>query len=130
MILNSAMKSGRCVGSSLARAARRPWVSSARIISRMGTMRPLLEEHMLGAAEPDAVGAEGERLAGVGRRVGVGAHFQSAEPSAHPIRRSKSAESIRLAHGTRPLMICPVEPSMVTTSPFSEVSPRLQRLGA
>ena len=39
----------------------------------------LLEEHMLGAAEPDALGAEGARLAGVGRRVGIGAHPHAAE---------------------------------------------------
>ena len=39
----------------------------------------LVEEHMLGAAEPDAVGAEGARLAGVGRRVGIGAHPHAAD---------------------------------------------------
>ena len=39
----------------------------------------LLEEHMLGAAKPDALGAEGERLARIGRRIGIGAHFQPAE---------------------------------------------------
>ena len=38
-----------------------------------------LEEHVLGAAEPDALGAELARLAGIGRRLGVGAHAERAE---------------------------------------------------
>jgi hypothetical protein len=38
-----------------------------------------LEEHVLGAAEADALGAEGGRLRGVVRRVGVGADLQAAE---------------------------------------------------
>ncbi len=62
MISNSSTKSWRCVGRSLASAARRPSWSSARIISRIGEDAVLLEEHMLGAAKPDAVGAEGARL--------------------------------------------------------------------
>ena len=37
-------------------------------------MRSLVEEHVLGAAEPDAFGAELARRARIGRRVGVGAH--------------------------------------------------------
>ena len=39
----------------------------------------LLEEHMLGAAEPDAVGAEGEGLARIGRGIGIGAHLHAAK---------------------------------------------------
>ena len=38
----------------------------------------LLHEHVLGAAEADALGAELARLGGVLRRVGVGAHAQPA----------------------------------------------------
>ncbi len=34
-----------------------------------------VEEHMLGAAEPDALGAEAARHAGIVRRLGVGAHL-------------------------------------------------------
>ena len=41
-----------------------------------------LEEHMLSAAEPDALGAELQRHTRVVRRVGIGAH---AEP-AHLVR--------------------------------------------
>ena len=37
-----------------------------------------LEEHMLGAAQADALGAEGHRLLGVARGVGVGAHLEGA----------------------------------------------------
>ena len=39
----------------------------------------LVEEHVLGAAEPDALGAEAARGAGVERRVGVGAHLHRAD---------------------------------------------------
>ncbi len=38
-----------------------------------------LEEHVLGAAQPDALGAERARGARVGRRVGVGADLEPAE---------------------------------------------------
>ena len=38
-----------------------------------------LEEHMLGAAQPNAFGAELARHARIVRRVGVGAHAQLAE---------------------------------------------------
>src|SRR5271157_4098860 len=37
------------------------------------------EEHMLRAGKPDAFGAEGARLRGVLRAVGIGAYTQSAE---------------------------------------------------
>ncbi len=39
----------------------------------------LLEKHMLGAAEPDALGTEGARLARIIRRVGVGADLHAAD---------------------------------------------------
>ena len=52
-----------------------------------------LEEHVLGAAEPDALGAERAREARIRRRVGVRAHFQRADlvRPAHQIRE-RSAE--------------------------------------
>ena len=37
----------------------------------------VVEEHVLGAAKPDALGAEFARLACIARRVGVGAHAQA-----------------------------------------------------
>jgi hypothetical protein len=47
---------------------------SARIISRIGVDAVALEEHVLGAGEADAVGAERDGLGGLLRGVGVGAH--------------------------------------------------------
>ena len=38
-----------------------------------------LEEHVLGAAEADALGAETARHARVGRRLGVGAHLHAPD---------------------------------------------------
>ena len=51
-----------------------------------------LEEHMLGAAKPDALGAEAARHARVGGGLRVGAHFHASalrrpSPSAWRIRR-------------------------------------------
>ncbi len=37
-----------------------------------------LEEHVLGAAQPDAFGAVFQRGAGIGRRIGIGAHAEAA----------------------------------------------------
>ena len=65
-------------GSSLASAALRPASSDARIISRIASDAVLAEEHVLGAAQADALGAELAGLGGVGRGVGVGADLQLA----------------------------------------------------
>ena len=48
-------------------------------------------EHVLGAAEPDALGAELARAAGVLGRVGVRAHAQRAQLVAPAAARSRSA---------------------------------------
>ena len=84
----------------------------------------LVEEHVLGAAQPDALGAEFDRGARVGRRIGIGAHFQFAHgrrPISSPwrIRRPAPARSI----ATLPASTWPVEPSMVSVSPFFSVMP-------
>ena len=42
-------------------------------------VQPLAEEHVLGAAESDALGAEVARDLRVVRQVGVGAHLERAE---------------------------------------------------
>ena len=47
-----------------------------------------LEEHVLGATEPDALGAEAARDARIVRRVGVGAHLSRRTSSAQPSRRA------------------------------------------
>ena len=44
----------------------------------MAMMRSPLEEHVLGAAQADALGAEGDRVRGLVGLVGVGAHQQLA----------------------------------------------------
>ena len=64
MISNSSMKSLRCMGRSLASAARLPSVVVGEDHLAHRHDAALLEEHMLGAAKPDAVGAEGKRAGG------------------------------------------------------------------
>ena len=58
----------------------------------------LVEEHVLGAAQPDAFGAEFDRGAGVGRRVGIGAHFQLAHRIGPFHQRGEFAGQRRLLH--------------------------------
>ena len=123
MISKSSTKSSRCIGSSLASAARRPRSSSARIISRMATMRSLLEEHVLGAAQADAFGAEAAApsRASVGR-LGIGAHLHAAHGVGPFHQRRELAGQLRLAASRpRPSSTWPVEPSMVMMSPFLKV---------
>ena len=84
----------------------------------------LVEEHMLGAAQPDALGAELERGAGVGRRIGIGAHFELAHGVGPFHQRAELAGELRLAHRHAcPASTWPVEPSMVSVSPFFSVTP-------
>ena len=70
------------------RARRRPASSSARIISRTARMRSGLEEHVLGAAEADALGAEVARDGGVER-----ACRRWRAPSGAGTRRPRSSAS-------------------------------------
>ena len=98
MILNSSTKSARCIGSSLASAARRALLVFGQDHLAHRADAVLVEEHVLGAAEPDALGAEFDRGARVGRRVGIGAHFQLARArrpisSAWRIRRRAPARA-------------------------------------
>ena len=57
-----------------------------------------VEEHMLGAAEADALGAELHRLAGIQRRFGIGAHFHAPVPVSPDHQRRKFAGKLRQAH--------------------------------
>ena len=59
--------------------ARRPASSSAMIMRCIFGWRSGGHEHVLGPAEPDALGAELARPARVLRRVGVGAHAERAQ---------------------------------------------------
>ena len=57
-----------------------------------------LEEHVLGAAEPDALGAELAGLARLARRVGVGAHAQRPRLVGPAHDGGEVARQLRLAH--------------------------------
>ena len=77
----------------------------------------ILEEHVLGAAEADAFGAHFAGLAGVLRRVGIGAHAEAAHLSAHFISvsigfRQFGRDKVNLAGVDEPS-----PPSSVTHSP-------------
>ncbi len=80
MIVKSSTKSARCIGRSFAsaRAAARLVVGEDHLAHRDDAVA--LEEHVLGAAEADALGAEAARGARVERRVGVGAHLHARAP--------------------------------------------------
>ena len=60
-----------------------------------------VEEHMLGAAEADAFGAEAARDARVGRRLGIGAHLHAPHLVGPFHDRGEFAGEFGLAHGDR-----------------------------
>ena len=60
-----------------------------------------LEEHVLGAAQADAFGAEAARGARVERRLGVGAHLHPAHPVGPCHQRRELAGHLRLDHRHR-----------------------------
>ena len=62
----------------------------------------LVEEHVLGAAEPDAFGAELHRDARVVRRVGIGAHAELAHLVGPAHQRRELARQRRLDHRHAP----------------------------
>ena len=73
-----------------------------------------IEEHVLGAAEADAFGAELERDARVVRRVGIGAHLQLAHLVGPAHQRARTRRRARAPASRRgPASTWPVEPSMV-----------------
>ncbi len=55
-----------------------------------------VEEHVLGAAEADALGAEAARVLGIGRRVGIGAHAHRAHLVGPAHQRREIAGELRL----------------------------------
>ena len=70
--------------------------------------QPLLgHEHVLGAAEADALGAELARLGRVRRRVRVRAHAQTPQPSAQPRIVSKFSSIAGGTSGTGPTITSP-----------------------
>jgi hypothetical protein len=82
-----------------------------------------IEEHVLGAAQTDAFGAELERDARIIRRIALARTFSLRTLSAHPISVPNSPESAGSCIGTLPASTWPVEPSTVTISPFLERLP-------
>ena len=71
------MKSARCSGSS-DRQRGGPFVGVSGQDHPFDQRPPVTEEHVLGAAQPDALGAEGARPGGVLGGVGIGADHQPA----------------------------------------------------
>ena len=70
------MKSSRCSGTNASSAASRACAESART-SRSTSDPPVTEEHVLGAAQPDALRAQPPRPRGVVGGVGVRPHLQA-----------------------------------------------------
>jgi hypothetical protein len=118
MISKSSAKSPRCMGSSFASAARRPCFGVGQDHLAHGQNPLALEEHMLGAAEPDAFGAEGARHARIGRRLGIGAHLHAARGIRPFHDGGEIAREFGLQHGDRAFQHLAAPPSMVITSPF------------
>ena len=78
MISKSSMKSARCIGSSRSSAALALGVGVGEDHLAHHRDARGVEEHVLGAAEPEAVDAEVARHARLGGGVGVGAHPEVA----------------------------------------------------
>ncbi len=117
MMVKSSMKSSRCIGSSLASAARRPPVSSAMIISRTAVMRPASKNMCSVRLSPMP---SAPNLRAVRASSGVSAlarTFIVRSASAQPISVAKSPDSSGWMVATFPTMISPVEPLRVSVSP-------------
>ena len=92
----TAPRSPRAGAAAAPRARRARSSSSAMIIACILGWRSSGHEHVLGAAQADALRAELARLAGVLGRVGVGAHAQPADlvgPAEHGLEASVSSEN-------------------------------------
>ena len=96
----------------------------ARIMACMWRDAVFGEEHVLGAAQADALGAETACRLGIARDVGVGAHSEAP--------RNSSAHAMNLANSPDdgsgslvrpgPRITSPVEPSSDSQSPSFRVS--------
>ncbi len=123
MISNSSAKSCRCIGRSLASAARRPSSVSDRIISRIATIRSP-SKNMCSVRQRPMPSAPNERA--VRASVGVSALARTLmrrTSSAQPISVPNSPVSSGLIIGTAPAITSPAAPSMVRMSPFFSVTP-------
>ena len=70
----------------------------------------LVEEHVLGPAEPDALGPEVARMARIRGRLGVGTHLHAAEPVRPAHQRREITGELRLDRGHPPLHDLPRRP--------------------
>ena len=97
MTRNSSTKSSRCIGSSLASAARRPSASSRQDHLAHRDDAVVVEEHVLGAAQADAFGAEptrGQRASsGVSALARTLERARSCRPSPSAWRNRRSARA-------------------------------------
>jgi hypothetical protein len=118
---NSPSKSPRWIGSSLARALRRPASSSAKDHFAHRADAVALKKHVFGAAKSDTRGAEFAGHHGFFRRVGVGAHFQPAVFVGQASVRPKSPLSSASMVGICPSYTSPVEPLSEIQSPSCQV---------
>ena len=110
-------KSDCCIGSSRSSAARR-----AGLVARQDHLlhdgQPVLRhEHVLGAAEADALGAELARLRRVLGCVRVRAHAQPPQVVGPAEDGAEVLVDRRRHERTGPMMTRPVPPSIVITSP-------------
>jgi glycerol kinase len=118
------MKSSRCMGSSLASAARGPLLSVGQDHLAHRGDAVALKEHVLGAAQADALGAE-VRRSGIGGGFRVGAHAHACAYLVGPFHDlAEIAGQLRLDHRDFARSTSPVEPSMVMTSPSLITSAR------
>ena len=102
MITNSSTKSARCIGSSLASAARRDFSSSARIISRTARMRSSSKNMCSVRQSPMPSAPNFKRHARIGRRVGIGAHAELAHRIGPAHQGRELAGQSRLDHRHAP----------------------------
>ena len=124
MISNSSTKSSRCIGSSLASAARRLSSSSARIISRTVRIR-VSSKNMCSVRHRPMPSAP--NFSAVRASFGVSPLTRTLSLrtlSAQPISVLNSPDSSGSIIAMRPAITWPIEPSMVMMSPaLKERSP-------
>ncbi len=124
MIVNSSTKSARCIGRIFSSAARRPFSSSARIISRTAAIRSS-SKNMCSVRQRPMPSAPNWRAVRASRGVSALARtFRRRLLSAHSIRVAKSPVSSGSIMVTAPARTSPLDPSMVMISPALKVRPR------
>ena len=84
MASNRPAKSLRCMGSSFSSALRRDLLVARQNHGLHVRDAVLGEEHVLGAAQADAFGAERARDFGVARNIGIGANAELAAELVRP----------------------------------------------